>query len=297
MESVASYLKSAREKQNISLAQMAADTKISQHYLESLEEGRYMDLPGGMYNRAFLRAYCERFNLNQQEVLNRYEAEISPPLDRLMKSKVHIPKEDRSLNLSPVLIWSFMLLISATGLFFSRKWIADVFSPYFSRKSIVAPSEIAKPPTPAASVQVPPQVASPPATPDASPDSGSADSAVSDNALPANSLTPSSSSEPKVSDFTISNSGAPLRLEIGISEKCWVSIDRDGSPAVRRLMEPGDIQSVEAKEQVFLIVGNAGGVRLKINGKPAKNLGRSGEVVRILINEKNLQDLLDQTAG
>jgi hypothetical protein len=38
-------------------------------------------------------------------------------------------------------------------------------------------------------------------------------------------------------------------------------------------------------------------VRLKINGKPAKSLGRSGEVVRILINEKNLQDLLDQTAG
>jgi cytoskeletal protein RodZ len=145
MESVASYLKSAREKQNISLAQMAADTKISQHYLESLEEGRYMDLPGGMYNRAFLRAYCERFNLNQQEVLNRYEAEISPPLDRLMKSKVHIPKEDRSLNLSPVLIWSFMLLISATGLFFSRKWIADVFSPYFSRKSIVAPQRSPSP--------------------------------------------------------------------------------------------------------------------------------------------------------
>ena len=51
MESVVSYLKSAREKQNVSLAQMAADIKISRHYLESLEEGRFKDLPGGMYNR------------------------------------------------------------------------------------------------------------------------------------------------------------------------------------------------------------------------------------------------------
>jgi len=46
MGSVASDLKSAREKQSISLAQIAADTKISLHYLVSLEEGRYSELPG-----------------------------------------------------------------------------------------------------------------------------------------------------------------------------------------------------------------------------------------------------------
>lgn len=297
MESVASYLKSAREKQNVSLAQMAADTKISLHYLESLEEGRYKDLPGGMYNRAFLRAYCERFNLNQQEVLNRYEAEISPPPDRLIKSKVHLPKKDRSLNPSPVLIWSFMLLISATGLFFSRKWIADVFSPYFYRRSIVAPSEIAKPPTPAASIQLQAPLASPPTAAETSPDMVSANSAVSPGVPAPDSLIHSSPSDPNAPGTADSSRQAPLRLEIGISEQCWVSIDRDGIPAVRRLMDPGEIQSIEAKEQVFLIVGNAGGVQLKINGKPARSLGRSGEVVRIRIDEKNLRELLDPSAG
>ena len=43
--------------------------------------------------------------------------------------------------------------------------------------------------------------------------------------------------------------------------------------------------------------GQCRGVYLKINGKPARSQGRSGEVVRIRINEKNLQDLLDPTAG
>jgi len=62
-------------------------------------------------------------------------------------------------------------------------------------------------------------------------------------------------------------------------------------------MDPGEIQSLDANQQFLLIVGNAGGVHLKINGKPAKPLGKSGEVVKIFINEKNLQDLLDQTAG
>ncbi len=297
MESVASCLKSAREKQNISLTQMAADTKISLHYLESLEEGRFGDLPGGMYNRAFLRAYCERFNLNPQEILNRYEAETMPPIDRLLKAKVHTHQKDRSLKPSPVLVWSFMLLISATGLFFSRKWIGDVFSPYFSRKPIIVPSEIAKPPTPANSVQPATATVNPPPAADIPPDSVSADSAVPAVLPPPDATIPSASQGPIAPGSAIASSQAPLRLEIGISEKCWVSVDRDGSPIVRRLMDPGEVQAVEANEQVLLIVGNAGGVRLKINGRPARSLGKPGEVVRIMINEKNLQDLLDQTAG
>ena len=62
-------------------------------------------------------------------------------------------------------------------------------------------------------------------------------------------------------------------------------------------MDPGEVQRLYAAEQFFIIAGNAGGVQLKINGKPAKSLGKPGEVVKILINEKNLQDYLDQTAG
>ena len=132
MGSLAADLKTEREKRNISLAQIAADTRISLHYLESLEEGRYSDLPGGMYNRAFLRAYCESLNLNQQEIMQRYEGEIGSPTEKLPKSRVHIPQKTSSLRPNPVLIWSLALLISAIGIFFSRHWIADVFSPYFS---------------------------------------------------------------------------------------------------------------------------------------------------------------------
>ena len=62
-------------------------------------------------------------------------------------------------------------------------------------------------------------------------------------------------------------------------------------------MDPGDVQRLYATEQFFLILGNAGGVHLKINGKSAKPLGKPGEVVKILINEKNLHEYLDQSPG
>jgi hypothetical protein len=88
-----------------------------------------------------------------------------------------------------------------------------------------------------------------------------------------------------------------LQLEVGVTEQCWVSVEQDGSRSFRKLMSPGEVQRLYAAEQFFIIVGNAGGVHLKINGKPARPLGKSGEVVKILINEKNLNDYLDQTPG
>jgi hypothetical protein len=62
-------------------------------------------------------------------------------------------------------------------------------------------------------------------------------------------------------------------------------------------LQPGEVQSFDAAEKFQIVLGNAGGVRLKINGKPAKPLGKPGEVLKVLINEQNLQDILDKTAG
>jgi cytoskeleton protein RodZ len=302
MGSVASELKSEREKRKISLAQIAADTRISLRYLQSLEEGRYGDLPGGMYNRAFLRAYCESLNLNQQEIMQRYEAEISPPLDKLLKSKPHLSQKDTSLKLSPVVTWTLMLLISATGIFFSRKWIATVFSPYFShRQAPSVPHELAKQPVPSPA----PQTAA------VNPGPPPAQAAQLENTTNVPAATPEPSpSEPKAplvqapettqaqeAALPVSPSPSSLRLEIIATENCWISVERDGSPALRKLLIPGEVQFVRASEQFSIVIGNAGGVRLKINGKAAKPLGKSGEVVNIHINEKNLQEILDHTSG
>jgi cytoskeleton protein RodZ len=302
MGSVASELKSEREKRKISLAQIAADTRISLRYLQSLEEGRFGDLPGGMYNRAFLRAYCESLNLNQQEIMQRYEAEISPSLDRPLKSKALLSQKNAPSRVSPVVAWSLMLLISATGIFLSRKWIATVFSPYFShRQEPIVPHELAR--QPAAMPAAAPTNVNPPPPP-------------IQTVEPENSTgTPVAAAEPKPAEPTSAFAQAPetpanqeinapepaapsaLRLEIIATENCWISVDRDGNRAVRRTLAPGEVQQVRASEQFFIILGNAGGVRIKINGKTAKPLGKSGEVVTIKINEKNLQDFLDQASG
>jgi cytoskeletal protein RodZ len=277
MGSVASELKSEREKRKISLAQIAADTHISLRHLESLEEGRFGDLPGGMYNRAFLRAYCATLNLDQQEIIQRYEEEVSSFPGKPPKFKVQIPAQDSRLKPSPLVIWSLTLLVSATGLFFSRRWITAVFSPYFYH-------------TPARTVRFEPKPQ--PAGNFPAP----ADSSIAAHAV--FSPTPSQkNSTPAESALSSHAPASPLQLEISVTEKCWVSVERDGALAFRKLMEPGEAQSLNASEEFLLIIGNAGSVHLKINGKPVKPLGKQGEVIKFLINTRNMLDLIDQTVG
>ena len=94
---------------------MARDTRISLHHLESLEEGRYSELPGGMYNRAFLRSYCDYLGIDSGEGLARYEVENPPTGDKPVKVKPKIPQTSTSLKPHPLLVWSVMLLISVAG--------------------------------------------------------------------------------------------------------------------------------------------------------------------------------------
>ena len=274
MESIAAELKSEREKRGVTLEQIAADTHISLRHLENLEEGRYGDLPGGIYNRAFLRAYCESLKLDQMKILDRYEQEVSPHSDKHFRIRGSGRTGGVFPRINPTVIWSLMLLFSATGIFLSRKRIAEIFSPYFTHSS--APDALQR-------------VGSPNAIP------------LEDSR---HSLVPAETADQTAvvsEDAGVTQPSGPslksIRLEIAATGRCWISIDQDDTPASRKLLNPGDVESFGAMEKLYVILGNPGEVHLKVNGMPLKELGKSGEVLRLLITEKTIPDLLDQTGG
>jgi hypothetical protein len=71
----------------------------------------------------------------------------------------------------------------------------------------------------------------------------------------------------------------------------------DGKRMLFKLLQPGEGQSFAADNAFDLILGNAGGVKLKINGKPVRSLGPSGSVIRFTINPQNIPDLLEKLTG
>lgn len=68
-------LKQVREKANVSLNEIAKNTKIRKYYLEMLEGGHFDKLPPNVYVRGFLNSYAEYLGIEPIDVMKLYEKE------------------------------------------------------------------------------------------------------------------------------------------------------------------------------------------------------------------------------
>jgi len=66
--------RTAREKKNISLEDVSNVTKISSRMLQAIEQEHFDQLPGGVFNKGFIRAYAKHLGLNDEEAVTDYLA-------------------------------------------------------------------------------------------------------------------------------------------------------------------------------------------------------------------------------
>lgn len=86
-----------------------------------------------------------------------------------------------------------------------------------------------------------------------------------------------------------------LVLTLNSRQSCWVAVLSDGVKVIDRVMNEGEAQTVTAKGEMVLSVGNAGGITFTLNGRPGIALGREGEVRRnIVITRQSLPSLVQQ---
>jgi cytoskeletal protein RodZ len=64
----------AREKKDISLDDVSNVTKISARMLRAIEEEHFDQLPGGVFNKGFIRAYAKHLGLDPEEAVTDYLA-------------------------------------------------------------------------------------------------------------------------------------------------------------------------------------------------------------------------------
>lgn len=62
----------AREKKELSLDQVSNVTKISSRMLKAIEEEHFDQLPGGVFNKGFIRAYAKHLGLDDEEAVTDY---------------------------------------------------------------------------------------------------------------------------------------------------------------------------------------------------------------------------------
>lgn len=71
------------------------------------------------------------------------------------------------------------------------------------------------------------------------------------------------------------------KLLISCHERTWISVIIDGKEKKEFMLNPRDVIMINAKESFDLLIGNAGGIRIFLDGQEINLSGKSGEVKRI----------------
>ena len=69
---IGEQLRLAREGRGIPLREISDQTRISMHYLEAIESNDYKRLPGGIFNRSFVKAYAKYVGYDEKEAVEGY---------------------------------------------------------------------------------------------------------------------------------------------------------------------------------------------------------------------------------
>src|SRR5882762_7574097 len=69
---IGEQLRLSREERGVSLREISNQTRISMRYLEAIETNNYKLLPGGIFNRSFVKAYARCVGFDETRALEGY---------------------------------------------------------------------------------------------------------------------------------------------------------------------------------------------------------------------------------
>jgi cytoskeletal protein RodZ len=270
MTNFGASFKKAREFRGITLDQIAKETRISTRFLTAIEDEEFHLLPGGVFNRGFIRTFAERVGLDPDQAVADYERLASAGEPNDLQSATQTPSSGRERHLYPAAI---AILALAIGIFY-----------FVTRES--RPVQTATPPP--VSKAAPP-VQQPPPTPVAAPES-----APDPNPVAVAGQTPAPAAVPAPTPVKATAPTQALTLDIEAHEKTWIKVTSDGNSvnAGGEILEPGMTRKFTAENSLFISVGNAAGCTLKINNKLLKPLGKSGQVKSVTITPATLNDFI-----
>jgi cytoskeleton protein RodZ len=116
-------LRQAREAKGIKIGEVAEQTRISPLYIESIENDDYRALPGGIFNRGFVKSFAKYVGVDEQEALSDYARllyETEGDIDNVKFHRPEVLTDDRtSSSMLPTLIVAAVILgIMTVGVLF-----------------------------------------------------------------------------------------------------------------------------------------------------------------------------------
>jgi cytoskeleton protein RodZ len=268
MGSFGERLRREREMRGITLNEIGESTKISRRHLESLEKEDFESLPGGIFNKGFVRAYARYLGIDEEQAVADYSAaanEQEEPGDKF-PLEIH-PEPNPKLNpkrSTLPLILALLALVAVLAVFWARNKGRSLESTDTSSSAPAGTPHTAATPAPASPS---PQPETPSPSPQIAPAAQSSPSFASRN--PAEVMASANKTASPEHTFSVM---------VTAKEDAWVLLKADGKTVLSRKLNAGEQQSVRAGSRVVLVTGNAGGVDVSFNGKALGAVGNESQV-------------------
>lgn len=276
MTSIGETLRRERLRRGWNLDQVAAETKISLHLLEAIEADQFDRLPGGVFARNFVRQYARLLRIDEEEILAAFRHQFEEHAEAVPPEPAPHPSGVPPLAALRDRLGPGTSLSAFVGLVLVILACAGVYS-LWQRARRPAPS-----PEPVAAVVSKPRppVAAQPAEvpkPEFRPAEVSENGAIR---VPETSPSKPAATVPAVA--AAPGESSAVRVAFTATEPVWVSIKSDGEHKYSGTLDGQQTREFDAARKMTVLVGNAGGLDLSLNGKPVGPIGPKGEI-RLLV--------------
>jgi cytoskeletal protein RodZ len=244
------HLRREREMRGVSLEEISAATRISTRFLEALENEQWDRLPGGAFNRGFIRSIARFLGLDEDGLVAEYAYErkcLDDP--RSVGHPEQIPRNWGSV---------FLAVVLAAMLVAGGSWSLVHFRAAIARRlhwrfaGVAASSGGATGATPPGPLATPSTV-SPPA-------SGGAAPVAMD-----------------------------LALTIQASKPADLAVAADGQNVFAGSLQASDVKRFEAHETLEVASSDSTAFVLTLNGRPMPWTGRPGEPGEMTLTRNDLR--------
>jgi cytoskeleton protein RodZ len=245
---IGTKLQQARIGKGFTLTHISNVTKMSSHVLQLIETNDFARLPGGLLTRGYLRAFASEVGLDPEEIVHEYRAEFESASAEDEPFKLRSSYQDKEPGIRHA---GLMLIIGFAILI------------YFAYpRPVQRPSEM--------------EIAADTAEIDV------------DGARAISTAVAASAHSAQIAPPPVAAADSEgLQIELRPQAECWLSAVADGHLVLYRLMQGGERETINARDEILLRVGDAGTLTYFVNGEGGRSLGASGEAVSIRITSDN----------
>jgi cytoskeleton protein RodZ len=303
MESVGEFFRQVRETKGLTVDEVASKTRIRTDFVKALEDGNFARLPDQVFAKGFVRSYARSLGLDEEDAIHRFiqsAGSFYEKQDERERLKVRQIEEDRKRQSNRKAVTIAISIAVLTLIFLLSREQSSVFrrgapeqGPATKRTTQAAkelPSSTAREPERTVEVPKPtdPAAGAPKTTTEAP-----------SRQEPVTAAGTASRSESETASAASSGSDGPLAgialnaaesfgdgqlvLDLEATELSWVVVQIDNGSPQESLLRPGEKAHWKGQDQFILTLGNAGGVKAELNGKPQKPFGPSGKVARDIV--------------